>query len=75
MGNKVYTRLDIEDRMIIQACLHNRQTLEQIITRVGVSKSTISIELNRNGTIELGASFKCPTLEKLFVVEIIDYTS
>jgi IS30 family transposase len=67
MGNKVYTRLDIEDRMVIQACLHNHQTLEQIATRVDVSKSTISRELNRNSTIESANSFKCPILETLIV--------
>ena len=30
MGNKVHHRLDVEDRMVIQACLHDHMTLEQI---------------------------------------------
>jgi transposase, IS30 family len=67
MGNKVQHRLDVEDRMVIQACLHDHRTLEQIATRVHVSKSTISRELKRNGTIESPTSFKCPALKTIIV--------
>jgi IS30 family transposase len=67
MGSKIYRRLDIEDRMVIQACLHDHRTLEQIATRVNVSKSTISRELNRNVTLEPGTSIRCITLKTLIV--------
>jgi len=68
MGNKVNKRLDVEDRMVIQACLHDQMTLEQIASRINVSKSTISRELNRNTLVEPGeTTFQCPTLKRLIV--------
>ena len=41
-------RLDIEDRMVIQACLHDGRSLTQIAARLNVSKSTVSRLLQLN---------------------------
>ena len=70
MGNKIYHRLDVEDRMVIQACLHDHMTLEQISHRLKVSKSTICRELHRNSLIEPGGKYPCPTLKRLIVCNI-----
>ena len=70
MGNKVNRRLDVEDRMVIQACLHDHMTLEQISFRIKVSKATVCRELHRNGITEPGQSFQCPTLKRLIVCNI-----
>jgi len=70
MGNKVNKRLDVEDRMVIQACLHDQMTLEQISLRLRVSKSTICRELHRNCIIEPGNIYACPTLKRLIVCNI-----
>ena len=67
MGNKVNKRLDVEDRMVIQACLHDHMTLTQISLRLRVSKSTICRELHRNCIIEPGNLYACPTLKRLIV--------
>jgi len=52
MAKKVYKRLDEEDRMVIQACLHKKMSLEQVASQLKVSKSTISRELKRNAIIK-----------------------
>ncbi len=70
MGNKVNHRLDVEDRMVIQACLHDHMTLTQISLRLRVSKSTICRELHRNCLTEPGGSYPCPTLKRLIVCNI-----
>ena len=43
----VYKRLTIENRMDIQAAIHDGKTISEISHMLGVSKSTISRELNR----------------------------
>lgn len=48
MNSRDRRKLDVEDRMIIQACLHDRQSMTQIASRLQVHKSTISRELKRN---------------------------
>jgi transposase, IS30 family len=71
MGNKVVKRMDEEDRMIIQACLHYRFSIQQIATRLAVNKSTISRELHRNSIIKVGQSnLPCPTLQQLIVCNV-----
>jgi len=70
MGKKVNRRLDVEDRMVIQACLHDHMTLEQISFRLKVSKATVCRELHRNGITEPGQSFQCPTLKRLIVCNV-----
>jgi IS30 family transposase len=67
MGYKINHRLDIEDRMVIQACLHDRMQLGQISHRIQVSKSTICRELHRNCVNEPGGQYPCPTLKRLIV--------
>ena len=70
MGKKVNRRLDVEDRMVIQACLHDHMTLEQISFRLKVSKATICRELHRNCVLEPGGLYPCPTLKRLIVCNI-----
>jgi len=70
MGNKVNRRLDVEDRMVIQACLHDRMTIEQISFRLKVSKATICRELHRNCINETGQLYPCPTLKRLIVCNV-----
>jgi IS30 family transposase len=55
-------RLTIEDRMIIQACLHDSRNLAQIATRLNVSKSTISREISKFSYVKLG--YKCSCAKK-----------
>jgi IS30 family transposase len=43
----VYKRLTIDNRMDIQAAIHDGKTISEISHMLGVSKSTISRELNR----------------------------
>ena len=40
--NKQRKRLTIEDRMVIQACIHQGMNINEIASRIGVNKSTIS---------------------------------
>jgi len=44
---RVYKRLTIENRMDIQAAIHDGKTISKISRMLGVAKSTISRELNR----------------------------
>ena len=43
----VYKRLTIDNRMDIQAAIHDGKTISEISHMLGVNKSTISRELNR----------------------------
>ena len=46
----VYKRLTINNRMDIQAAIHDGKTISKISRMLGVAKSTISRELNRKMT-------------------------
>ncbi|NLV29089.1 MAG: helix-turn-helix domain-containing protein [Erysipelotrichaceae bacterium] len=41
-------RLTIDDRMIIQACIHDKRDITQIATRLKVAPSTISREIKND---------------------------
>ena len=45
MGNKIYHRLDVEDRMVIQACLHDHMTLTQIFHLLPMSANRRATKL------------------------------
>ncbi len=47
---RVYKRLTIDNRMDIQAAIHNGKTISEISRMLRVAKSTISRELNRKMT-------------------------
>lgn len=51
---KTYHRLSIDDRMTIQACVHDNRTMTQMAARLHVDKSTISREIHRNMVIKNG---------------------
>ena len=70
MGNRQYQQLEIDDRMIIQACLHDHQSLLEISRRIGVSKSTIFRELKRNAKIKKGHPIPCRTLRAYIVCNV-----
>lgn len=67
MIKKGSTKLDMNDRMIIQACLHDYQSISQISFRLNKNKSTISRELHRNIVIVRGNQTKCNDLKRLIV--------
>jgi len=46
----VYKRLTIENRMDIQAAIHDGKNISEISRMLSVNKSTISRELNRRMT-------------------------
>lgn len=46
-------RLTIEDRMVIQACIHKGMNITEIASRIGVNKSTISREINKYSYIKI----------------------
>lgn len=54
---KTYRHLSLDDRMIIQACIHDHQNMTQIASRLGVHKSTVSREIKRHLLIKPGYSF------------------
>ena len=60
-GETKHSRLTIDDRMVIQACLHNNQSITDIATRLKVNKSTISRELKRNAIFKKGIDIPCKT--------------
>lgn len=71
MGKSKYKKLNEEDRMIIQACLHRKFSISQIAKRLNVHKSTISRELKRNCIVKKGLdNIECPTLNKILVCNI-----
>lgn len=51
---KTYHRLSIDDRMTIQACIHDNRSITQIASRLGVNKSTISREIHLHQTVKAG---------------------
>lgn len=57
--------LTIEDRMIIQACLHDMRTFAQIASRLEVNKSTISREINNHKTTTMKSFPHCDRRDKL----------
>ena len=57
----VYKRLTIDNRMDIQAAIHDGKTISEISHMLGVSKSTISRELNRRMT----RGMSCLTIKSL----------
>lgn len=57
--HKQRKRLMIEDRMIIQACVHESRNISQIASRLGVNKSTISRELKINSYTKPGNKIPC----------------
>ena len=60
MKGQAKHKLDFEDRMIIQACLHDNQTITMIARRLDVSKATISRELHRNADRPNHGTGNCP---------------
>ena len=52
-------RLDIEDRIIIQACLENHYKINGIARRLSVNKSTISREIKKFSYKTNGTKFPC----------------
>ena len=52
-------RLDIEDRIIIQACLHNKNNITEIAKRINVNKSTISREIKKFCYKTQGTKYPC----------------
>ena len=67
MAKRDKKKLTIEDRMNIQACLHNRQSIKEIAGLLKVSKSTVARELKRNSTEKFGDGFECEALSRLLV--------
>ena len=64
---KKYTHLTYEDRVLIQACINDNQTITEIAKNVHCNKSTISRELSKHAFIrkvsEIGLTFAtCPYL-------------
>lgn len=55
----VYKRLTIENRMDIQAAIHDGKNISEISRMLSVNKSTISRELNRGMT----RGMFCSTIE------------
>lgn len=61
-------RLDIEDRMVIQACLHDGRSLTQIAARLNVSKSTVSREISRFSYAKPGDKRLCAKRKSRFAL-------
>lgn len=58
-------RLNIEDRMLIQACLSKNMTITEIAQRLNKNKSTISREINNHLSIKEGYyDKKCTNFKK-----------
>jgi len=72
MSKKDYKHLSIDDRLTIQAMLHNYKSITEIALKMGVSKSTISRELKRNSYVKLGnkSYFVCRDEKKYPVCNI-----
>lgn len=58
-GKTKHSHLTIEDRMVIQACLHDKRSITQIARRLEVNKSTLSRELKRNAVVKPGTDIPC----------------
>jgi len=52
-------RLDIEDRIITQACLHNKNNITEIAKRINVNKSTICREIRKFSYKTQGTKYPC----------------
>ena len=63
-------RLTIEDRMVIQACLHDKRSIGQIATRLNVNKSTVSRELAKFCVSRSCVFSDCKKLKTLFVCNV-----
>lgn len=60
---KTYHRLSVDDRMTIQACIHDQRNVTQIASRLEVNKSTISREIRQHMTTKAGYPvLNCPHL-------------
>lgn len=58
-------RLTIENRMEIQACIHDNRNLDQMATRLDVSKSTISREISKFSYVKPGVILPCSRRSRL----------
>lgn len=59
-------RLSVDDRMTIQACIHDHRNVTQIASRIGVNKSTISREISQHVTKKVGYRIQsCPHLNSM----------
>jgi IS30 family transposase len=67
-------RLTIEDRMIIQACIHDKRNLTQISARLNVSKSTISREISKFSYTKPGSKYSCAQRNRLGLCNGCKYT-
>ena len=61
--NKQRKRLTIEDRMVIQACIHQGMNITEIASRLEVNKSTISREINKYSYIKEGKDLSCSRMK------------
>ena len=61
--NKQRKRLAIEDRMVIQACIHQGMNITEIASRLEVNKSTISREINKYSYIKEGKELSCSRMK------------
>lgn len=59
MKDKKGRRLNAEDRMSIQACIHCKMGISQIAARTGFSKSAISREIKNNSIRKPGMDAPC----------------
>ena len=66
-GKTKHSHLTTEDRMVIQACLHDKRSITQIARRLEVNKSTLSRELKRNAVVKEGSDIPCK-IRDLFLV-------
>ena len=64
MGKK---QLDAADRMTLQGCLEMRQSIRQIAFRLGVTKTTVYRELERNARHITGGQKICHDRDRLVV--------
>lgn len=60
-------KLDIEDRMTLQGCLHAKYRVSQISKILKVNKTTVYRELKRNSRFVEGDDHECETRKKLIV--------
>jgi len=54
---KAYHQLTIDDRMIIQAYIHDNRNITQTASRLGVNKSTVSREISKHQVTTTGLSY------------------
>ena len=74
MKRKTYHRLSIDDRMTIQACIHDHRSITQIATRLGVHKSTVSREIRRHQVVKNGFPIQhCAHFDKMGLCNACPY--